>query len=219
MEDQRTAPSRFDHRLAPLYGAARSLMAREGRWQAVLAEQVAPEAQDIILDVGCGAGALSILLARLQPDAAIVGFDHRPGMVAQARIRARDAGVRATFIEAEPHDAGPYAGPHPPTKVVLTFTGGSSTTAKLALMQMARQIIDPAGMLHVADVTPRPTDMMQRLLRAPIETLIGGEVRPSNAPGGDTSLLIRAAGFVAVEETSTWPTPAGAVSLFRARAS
>ncbi len=217
MQDQRAPPFRAEGRLAPLYDAALSLMAREGRWRAALAEQVAPEPHDIILDVGCGAGALSILLARLQPAASIIGYDHRGALVEQAR--AREAGVRASFIQTEPHDAGPYTGPYPPTKIVLTLTNVATTAEKLTHMQIARQIIDPAGVLHVADFVPQHTGVMQRLLSAPLETLLNGEVRPSNASGGEAPALIRAAGFVAVEETAMWPTPSGAVSLYRARAS
>ena len=85
MQDQRAPPTRTERRLAPLYDAALSLMTREGRWRQTLAEQVAPEAHDIILDVGCGAGALAILMARLQPSASIIGFDSRAPLLEQAR--------------------------------------------------------------------------------------------------------------------------------------
>ncbi len=219
MQDQRAPPFRTEGRLAPLYDAALSIMSREGRWRTALAEQVAPEPHDIILDIGCGGGALSILIARLQPAASIIGFDSRGALLDQARARAQEAGVRVSFIQAEAHDAGPYTGPRPPTKIVLTLTGLRTAAEKLGLMQIARQIVDPAGTLHVVDFTPRRSDLMRRLLSAPIETLVSGDVRPSTASGGEAATLIRAAGFVAVEETATWPTPSGAVSLYRARAS
>lgn len=219
MQDQRAPPFRTENRLAPLYDAALALISREGRWRTVLAGQVAPEPHDVILDIGCGGGALSILIARLQPAASIIGFDSRATLLDQARARAKEAGVRVSFIQAEAQDAGPYTGSHPPTKIVLTLTGLRTAAEKLARMQIARQIIDPAGYLHVADFTPQPSGLMRRLLSAPIETLVSGDVRPSTASGGEAPTLIRAAGFVAVEETAMWPTPSGAVSLYRARAS
>ena len=155
----------------------------------------------------------------MQPQAAIIGYDSRPALVEQARARVREAGVRAAFIDTDMQDGSPYATLQAPTKIVLTLINARTAAQKLTHMQLARQIIDPAGALHVADFAPLREGTLQRLLNAPLETVFGGGVRPANAPAGEAAALIRAAGFVAVEETATWPTPSGAVSLYRARAS
>jgi len=195
-------------RLSPLFDAALALLAREGRWRAALVRQIGPEPHDVILDGFCGAGALSLMLARLAPEAEIVGLDPRPGLVAQARARAAESGLRISFVEGEPSEAALYLGQRTPTKIVLTLIGAPSAAEKLAQLQGARSIVDPAGALHVIDFGRQRTALMRGLFQA----ARGG------ADTGDAATLIRAAGFVAVEETAAWPTASGVVSLFRARA-
>lgn len=55
-----------------------------------------------IADVGCGYGASSILFAQAYPNVEVVGFDYHDGSIAEARSRARAAGVedRVTFMTA-----------------------------------------------------------------------------------------------------------------------
>lgn len=195
-------------RLSPLYDAALALLAREGRWRTALVRQIAPEPHDLILDALCGAGALCLMLRRMQPGADIVGLEPRPDLLLQARARAAEAGVQVSFVAGEPRDAGLYLGQRTPTHVVLTLTGVRSAPQRLAHLQGVRQVIDPAGVLHVADFGRQTHPLMRGLFRA----AHGGEA-------GDAPTLIRAAGFVAVEETATWPTGAGVISLYRARAS
>jgi ubiquinone/menaquinone biosynthesis C-methylase UbiE len=211
MQGQGTATSGREarERFAPLYDAALALLAREGRWRAAVAAQIAPEPHDVVLDGLCGAGALCLTLARLQPEAEIVGLDPRPALLEQARARAAEAGLRISFIEGAPSDAPVYLGQRTPTQIVLTLVGARSAAEKLAQLQAARQIVDPAGVLHVIDFGRQRGALMRGLFAA----FHGG------ADAGDPPTLIRAAGFVAVEETAAWPTGSGIVSLYRARAS
>jgi ubiquinone/menaquinone biosynthesis C-methylase UbiE len=150
------------------------------------------------------------MLARMQPAADVIGLDDRPALVAQARARAAEAGVAASFLEADPADLAAHVGARTPTKIVLTLTELRSAADRLSRLQAAREVIDPAGVLHVVDFGAQHGALMPRL-----SALLRG---PGAADGGPAP-LIRAAGFVAVEETATWRTPAGAVSLYRARAS
>jgi SAM-dependent methyltransferase len=53
-----------------------------------------------ILDIGCGAGELSLALARLRPRATVVGVDVSADLVAAARARAGERGA-VSFIEAD----------------------------------------------------------------------------------------------------------------------
>jgi ubiquinone/menaquinone biosynthesis C-methylase UbiE len=211
MQDQDAATTGSERllRLSPLYDAALALLAREGRWRAALAAQIAPEPHDVILDGFCGAGALCLTLARLEPQAEIVGLDPRAGLLAQARSRAAESGLRVSFIEGAPSEAALYLGQRTPTKIVLTLIAATTAAEKVAQLQGARQIIDPSGALHVIDFGRQRTALMRGLFQA----ARGG------VDAGDTATLIRAAGFVAVEETAAWPTASGAISLFRARAS
>ncbi|PLK24314.1 trans-aconitate 2-methyltransferase [Novosphingobium sp. TH158] len=53
-----------------------------------------------VLDIGCGAGELSLALARLRPDAEVIGVDVSADLLAAARDRA-GGNPRVRFIEAD----------------------------------------------------------------------------------------------------------------------
>lgn len=55
--------------------------------------QPAPPAK--ILDIGCGTGSLSLVLAKLGHQ--VTGIDLSPKMIAQAKMKAEDAGVAVEF--------------------------------------------------------------------------------------------------------------------------
>lgn len=54
-----------------------------------------------VLDIGCGAGVSSCLVAEAWPEARVVGYDPSPTAIAQATERAASLGItNATFVEA-----------------------------------------------------------------------------------------------------------------------
>jgi len=55
-----------------------------------------------ILDIGCGTGSLSIVMAGLGHD--VSGIDLSPGMIAQARAKAAAAGLTIQFREMDAGD-------------------------------------------------------------------------------------------------------------------
>ncbi|MFC3173483.1 class I SAM-dependent methyltransferase [Novosphingobium bradum] len=65
-----------------------------------LLERLERTAGQAILDIGCGAGELSLALSRLRPGARIVGVDVSADLVAAARHRAGDRPA-LSFIEAD----------------------------------------------------------------------------------------------------------------------
>jgi SAM-dependent methyltransferase len=46
-----------------------------------------------VADIGCGHGASTILMAEAYPESRFVGYDYHDGSIAEARERARDAGL------------------------------------------------------------------------------------------------------------------------------
>jgi len=70
-----------------------------------------PPAPATILDIGCGTGSLSLLLAQLGHQ--VTGIDFAPAMVAQAQAKAQAAGYAIPFYvmdAAQPHlSAQPFA--------------------------------------------------------------------------------------------------------------
>ena len=64
-------------------------------WLALL-EHHLPPGQGAILDVGCGTGSLSLLLA--DQGHLVTGIDFSPAMIAVTQGKAADAGIEADFI-------------------------------------------------------------------------------------------------------------------------
>ncbi|HEX4398474.1 MAG TPA: class I SAM-dependent methyltransferase, partial [Trebonia sp.] len=57
----------------------------------MLAEALGLDAQDVVVDVGCGTGQLTVPIARRVR--AVIGMDPEPDMLRRARRAARDAQV------------------------------------------------------------------------------------------------------------------------------
>ncbi|TPW07941.1 MAG: methylase involved in ubiquinone/menaquinone biosynthesi [Alphaproteobacteria bacterium] len=206
---------RGDSAFAPLYGAARTLLAREGRWRSVLASHVRPQPHDLIVDMPCGGGELAQLLASLAPAARILGVDENAAAIANAHARPSGRSPRLSLVHAAPGDLAQILGPRSATKVIVTLTDIHRAVEKTRRLNAAREIIDPLGALFVLDYGAQRTPLMRSLRKA---AQAFRDAPPSQAH--DTvAPLIRSAGFVAVEEAASWPTPLGAVSLYRARAS
>jgi ubiquinone/menaquinone biosynthesis C-methylase UbiE len=63
-----------------------------------------PSHADKVVDLGCGTGSLSVLLAESGLD--VIGVDLSPAMVAQATAKAQAAGVAVEFIVGDASDPG-----------------------------------------------------------------------------------------------------------------
>lgn len=193
--------------LPPLQGAALALLDRDRGWRSTLAALVGADPHDVVLDMGCGAGALTVAIARAAPRAEVIGVDARADLVAQARERALAAGADAAFVACDPAEAAAALGARTPTKIVLSLTGTRTPAERLERLHAARAIIDPGGLLFAADFAATQSPLLRRF-----STAVRGD-------GADTPALVRAAGFVGVEQIASRVTVAGAVALWRARAS
>ncbi len=74
-------------------------------WRNLLIDHL-PSAPADIVDLGCGTGTLSVLLA--QENYSVRGLDFAPAMVGRARAKAAEAGVGIEFVEGDA-SAPPYA--------------------------------------------------------------------------------------------------------------
>jgi cyclopropane fatty-acyl-phospholipid synthase-like methyltransferase len=62
-----------------------------------------------VLDLGCGAGDVSFVVADLAgPQGSVVGLDSSPESLARARLRAKQRGLtQVQFVEGDIHDPAP----------------------------------------------------------------------------------------------------------------
>jgi SAM-dependent methyltransferase len=154
---------------------------------ASIADEVVLEADTgRVLDVGCGPGRLSLLIAALAPQLEVVGVDVDPGMLARARTRAEgagEAGRRVSFIQADV-GALPFADESFDV-VVSSFSMHHWVEVERGLSEL-RRVVKPTGTVLIYD----PPGWFVRVeSRGPeIERVIPG------APFGEREL----AGFASV---------------------
>jgi ubiquinone/menaquinone biosynthesis C-methylase UbiE len=152
VEDARTTAARthFD-RWSETYerdSAARWL--REIQTGALAA--LAPHPDDVLLDLGCGTGA-AVREAAHQVRRA-VGFDLSPGMIAQARERARAEGIdNAEFREGDVSGPLPFAD-HEFTAILCTTAFHHFPRPRETVDEMSR-VLAPAGRVVIAAANRR----------------------------------------------------------------
>lgn len=69
------------------------------RWRGLVLAQLAPRADDVIVDVGCGTGTMALMLRQAAPAARILGLDPDPDVLAISRRNAADAGLAVEWSQ------------------------------------------------------------------------------------------------------------------------
>jgi ubiquinone/menaquinone biosynthesis C-methylase UbiE len=93
------------HRLTALYDRVVAVTMREATWWAAFVRLVAPRADESILAIGCGSGALAVALAQVKPGAQITGIDPEGAMLAVERQRATAAWVTIELVDGLAQEA------------------------------------------------------------------------------------------------------------------
>ena len=143
-----------------------------------LLARVPPTDPRLAVDLGCGSGELTRLIAERWPGAAVQGIDHSPDMLAQAR--GRDEAGEAARVEWIEADIAVWSPPSPPGLVYanasLQWVDGHE-----ALFPRLFRSLAPGGVLAVQ----MPRSREARSHRLMHEVLAGG---PGGAPLGSEPL-------------------------------
>lgn len=201
--------------LTSLYDAAIAVFTREGTWRRALLAQVAPHAGERIVDIGCGTGTFTRALKGSAPGAEIIGVDPDPQVLDKARARAAAEGLAIDYVEGFFDDSF--------VEAYGRFTAVSSSLVlhqvslaeKGEIIRTAFRALVDGGQLHIADYGVQHNALMRLLFRNTVQRIDGREDTEHNARGVLPELM-RAAGFTPVEETASFATPSGEITLFRA---
>lgn len=201
------------HVLTPLYDPLARWTLREDAWRTRLIEQMALQPGHRVLDLGCGTATLALLVKRSCPQAAVLGVDGDPDILAIARRKVREAGVGVDLAEGMAW-APPVARESIDRVASSLVLHHLATADKHRTLAAARAVLRPGGELHLAD-WGEPRGLFERLAFLGIQMVDGFGTTDDNARGLLVPFMWEA-GFVDVEETHRVSTALGPIALYRA---
>ena len=144
----------------------------------LLARVVPHRPPGLVVDLGCGTGALTARLAERWPGARVVGVDSSPDMIARARQLGTD---RLSFVEADLRSWTPPA----PVDVLVTNAALQWVPDALGLLPRLVAGLAPGGVLALqvpASFDAPSHRLLHELRRAdPWQKLVGDAVAPQLA--------------------------------------
>jgi ubiquinone/menaquinone biosynthesis C-methylase UbiE len=213
MSEEHLPPLRFDA-LTRVYDRVVAFGMPEESFRGRLAAQVALQAGERLLDLGCGTGAMTLRFASATPGAEIVALDPDATAIGIAKRKAAAAGVQVEWHECLPWDA-PFADASFDRIVSSLVFHHLRHADKRRALACALRWLRPRGELHIAD-WGRADSALMRAAFLPVQLLDGFETTAENVAQGLVPALEKV-GFEAIEETQRRCTALGTLSLYRAR--
>lgn len=195
--------------LLPFYDPFNWLVRGDGV-RRLLVDQGAIRPGDRILDIGCGTGALTILLKRMNPQAIVTGLDPDPKALEIARRKTAGAGLSIEFVTGfgDCVDYGDASFDRVFSSLMLHHLDRAE---KLATLRETRRVLKSSGSLHVLDFGPPRT----ALSRALGHVLHNAAQLTDNLEGRIPSFMLEA-GFASAEEVAHRSTVLGTMAYYRA---
>lgn len=199
--------------LTALYDPVVRLTTREIAFKSRLVGEVSSNPGERILDVGCGTGTLAIALKKGFPQSIVHGLDGDEKILAIALRKIRRERVEVLLDKAF-SDALPYNNGYFHTVVSSLFFHHLTLKAKQDTLAEIFRILQPGGLLHVAD-WGKPSSFLMKAASLPVQWLDGKTTKDSY--GGKLPDLITTAGFREVVETAAFNTAFGTLRLHKAK--
>lgn len=200
--------------LTGIYDPVVALTTRERTFKRELLRELDPEPGQRILDLGCGTGTLALMIKRSQPRVEIEGLDADPVMLARARAKVAEAGLRIDFRTGLAQDL-PYEGGTFDAVVSSLFFHHLDREQKAGAFAEINRVLAPGGRVRIAD-WGRPSGPLMALASTPIRLLDGFAPTEDNLAGRLPQLLA-GAGLEDVHEGARFRTAFGTLSIYGAR--
>jgi ubiquinone/menaquinone biosynthesis C-methylase UbiE len=188
MTDSRYVPAAGRAGLTRFYDAGVRVTMRERLWRPMVVEQVVSNGPDVVLDLGCGTGALAIPIAQRLGTARVVGVDGDAEVLDIAR--SKPGGELVEWTEGFADDV-PLADATVDSVVTSLVLHHLPLTTKLAALTEARRVLRPDGQLVLADWA-RPQDPVMSAAFLGLQLLDGFDTTSDNRHGLIPRLIVDA---------------------------
>lgn len=136
-----------------------------------------------VLELGCGDGYLARAIAQQLPSAVIHGLDGSPHMLAAAQARLHDLDHRFIPEPFELADAAWRTRKHPVHAVVSSLVVHHLDAAgKQDLFGDLHDLLEPGGVLTVADVVRPASEASRRIAAAEWDRAVREQIAAANGP-------------------------------------
>ena len=212
-DEPRYVPAAGIDALTGVYDVGVRLTMREGRWRRLIVDEIAAVDPQVVLDVGCGTGTLTIAAAEKMPDVRVVGLDGDRKILDLARRKA--GSERVEWLEGLA-DELPFADGEVDAVMTSLVFHHLPLAIKRAALAEARRVLRPGGLLVVAD-WGRPQDPVMSVAFVVLQCL-DGFANTSDNRRGWVPHLITEAGFEGLHVLRRLRTVAGTFEVMAADA-
>ena len=199
--------------LTRLYDPVVAVTSRERGFKRRLLEHARIKDGESVLDLACGTGTLAIAVKQEVPKAGVEGIDADPAILARARRKAKDAGVKIDFDEGLSTEL-PYEDRSFDVVLSTLFFHHLTDEAKADSAEEIRRVLRLGGRLLIAD-WGRPQDPLMRALFLNVQLLDGFRTTASNVAGRLPEIL-REARLKRVSVVDRMRTPLGTIEIISA---
>ena len=200
--------------LTRIYDPVLQLTMPERKFKNALINQMNVQANDKVLDFGCGSLTLSIMAALKHTRSEFYGVDIDEKILSIAKKKVTGAGLT---IEAKLYDGGRL--PYPDNffdKVMSSLVFHHLTLIqKYSALKEIFRVLKPSGTVNIADFA-KPANVLQRTGFYTIQLLDGFETTQDSVKNVLPATL-RETGFPKVDEVGVFKTMVGTVRIFSAQ--
>lgn len=188
MTEDRYVPAAGRAGLTRFYDVGVRLTMREKLWRPTVLNAVADVGPAVVVDVGCGTGALSIPLAQRLPNSRVIGVDGDPDVLAIARAKPGAESVEWTEALA---GSLPLRDGEADVVVTSLVLHHLPLATKREMLAEAHRVLRPGGRLIVADWAA-PQDLVASAGFVLLQVLDGFATTNDNRRGLIPDLIVQA---------------------------